>query len=120
MSLNIHLIRSEVGYEGGAVYTVTFEDVVNPGDVPLLIAHSEGLTGVGATVVTREMRKGSEAIGTAVRVGFSAPQHCSTSQGNCGDSVSYYVVEWDTSDKFDSAALSRVVLDDDDQLLAVQ
>lgn len=80
MSLNIHLIRSEVGYEGGAVYTVTFEDVVNPGDVPLLIAHSEGLTGVGATVVTREMRKGSEAIGTAVRVGFSAPQHCSTSQ----------------------------------------
>lgn len=90
-SLNTHLIRSEVGSEGGAVYTVTFEDVVNPGDVSLLMAHSEGLTGEGATAVSREIRKGSEAVGTAVRVGFSAPQHCSTSQVRDGYRFRYFL-----------------------------
>lgn len=28
----------------------------------------------------RQVVKGSEAVGSAIRVGFSAPQHCSTSQ----------------------------------------
>lgn len=69
-----------MGSEGGAVYTVTFEDVVNPGDVSLLTTHPEGLTGVGTIVVAREVVKGSEATGSAVRVDFSAPQQCSTSQ----------------------------------------
>lgn len=67
--------------------------------------------------------KGSEAVGTALRVEFSAPQHCSTSQvsqGTCGDPVSYYIVEWDTSDGFNSAALSSVVLDGEDLLLREQ
>lgn len=71
--------REEVGTEGGAIYRVTFEDVSNPGDVSLLIPHPEGLTGTGAAVVSREVVKGSEAVGSAVRVGFSAPQQCSTS-----------------------------------------
>lgn len=67
--------------------------------------------------------KGSEAVGTALRVEFSAPQHCSTSQvsqGTCGDPVSYYIVEWDTSDGFNSAALSSAVLDGEDLLLREQ
>lgn len=67
--------------------------------------------------------KGSEAVGTAVRVSFSAPQHCSTSQvsqARCGDPVSYYIVEWDTSDGFNSAALSSLVVDGEDLLLREQ
>lgn len=69
-----------MGSEGGAVFRVTFEDVTNPGDVNLLITHPEGMMGEGVTVRAREVVKGSEAVGTAVRVGFSAPPHCSTSQ----------------------------------------
>lgn len=34
---------------------MTFADVTNPGDVPLLIPHPEGLEGAGATVVAREV-----------------------------------------------------------------
>lgn len=67
--------------------------------------------------------KGSEAVGTALRVAFSAPQHCSTSQvsqGTCGDPVSYFIVEWDTSDGFNSAALSSLVLGEEDLLLREQ
>lgn len=41
-------------------------------------------------------------------------------QGICGDHVSYYVVEWDTSDNFNSAALSSITLDGDDLLLEEQ
>lgn len=40
--------------------------------------------------------------------------------GTCGDPVSYYVVECDTSDNFNSAALFSVVLDGDDLLLTEQ
>lgn len=69
-----------MGSEGGAVYSITFEDVTNPGDVALLVMHSEGLTGAGATIAAREVVKGSEAVGSSARVGFSAPQQCSTSQ----------------------------------------
>lgn len=72
--------REEMGSEGGAIYTITFEDVTNPGDVPLLNVYSEGLTGAGATVAARELVKGSEGVGSVARVGFSAPKHCSTSQ----------------------------------------
>lgn len=56
-------------------------------------------------------------------MGFSAPQHCSTSQvaqDTCGDPVSYYIVEWDTSDGFNSAALSSLVLAREDLLLQEQ
>lgn len=67
--------------------------------------------------------KGSEAVGSSVRVSFSAPSHCSTSQvsqGTCGDPVSYYIVEWDTSDAFNSAALSSLVVYGEDLLLQEQ
>lgn len=67
--------------------------------------------------------KGSEAVGSSVRVSFSAPPHCSTSQvsqGICGDPVSYYIVEWDTSDAFNSAALSSLVVSGQDLLLQEQ
>lgn len=47
--------RTEIGSEGGAEYRITFEDVTNSGDVALLVAHSEGLTGAGSTVVAREV-----------------------------------------------------------------
>lgn len=47
--------RTEIGSEGGAEFRVTFEDVTNPGDVSLLVPHPEGLVGVGATVVAREV-----------------------------------------------------------------
>lgn len=73
--------------------------------------------------ITKQVVKGSEAIGSAVRVSFSAPPHCSTSQvsqGMCGDPVSYYIVEWDTSDTFNSAALSSLVVNGEDILLQEQ
>ncbi len=73
--------------------------------------------------IKRQVVKGSEAVGSAVRVSFSAPQHCSTSQvsqATCGDPVSYYVVEWDTSESFNSAALSSLVVDGEDLLLQEQ
>lgn len=71
----------------------------------------------------KQVVKGSEAVGTSVRVSFAAPPDCSTSQvsqGTCGDPVSYYVVEWDTSDAFNSAALSSLVVDREDLLLQEQ
>lgn len=67
--------------------------------------------------------KGSEATGSTVRVSFTAPQHCSTSQvsqDTCGDPVAYYIVEWDTSDGFNSAALSSLVVDGEDILTQQQ
>lgn len=70
-----------------------------------------------------QVDKGSEAVGSSARVSFSAPPHCSTSQvsqGTCGDPVLYYIVEWDTSDSFNSAALSSLVVDGEDLLLQEQ
>lgn len=40
--------------------------------------------------------------------------------GNCGDPVSYYIVEWDSSDSFNSAALSSATLDGDSLLVEEQ
>ncbi|CAN0350569.1 unnamed protein product, partial [Ectocarpus sp. 13 AM-2016] len=50
----VDVTRTEIGSEGGAEYSITFEDVTNSGDVTLLVAHSDGLTGAGSTVVARE------------------------------------------------------------------
>lgn len=41
-------------------------------------------------------------------------------QGECGDPVSYYLVEWDSSDSFNSAALSSLIVDRQDLLLEQQ
>lgn len=55
LPLTTFIPRMEIGSEGGAEFRVTFEDVTNPGDVSLLVPHPEGLVGVGATVVAREV-----------------------------------------------------------------
>ncbi|CAM9134345.1 unnamed protein product [Discosporangium mesarthrocarpum] len=102
---------------------VTFEDITNPGDVSLLIPYTEGLTGDGASLLTREVVKGSEAVGSAAKLSFLAPDFCSTSQvqlGTCGEPVEYYVVEWDTSDSFNSAGLATHFLDGEELLLQEQ
>jgi hypothetical protein len=105
--------------EGGSVYTVTFIDTSNPGDVQPLKASFEDLTGDGAAVLVRELVKGSESSGTSVKLSFEAPLNCATAQvvlGQCGDAVDFYSVEWDTSASFTSAGKVSTTLNRPDLL----
>ena len=61
-----------IGSEGGAEYRVTFEDIINPGDVSLLITHLEGLTGTGAAFVAREVSLKTMGVNEAWRPGFTS------------------------------------------------
>jgi hypothetical protein len=104
---------TDITPEGGSVYTVTFIDTSNPGDVQPLQASFEDLTGDGAAVLVRELVKGSESSGTSVKLSFEAPLNCATAQvvlGQCGDAVDFYSVEWDTSASFTSAGKATTTL----------
>ncbi|CAM9684288.1 unnamed protein product, partial [Phaeothamnion confervicola] len=115
--------RAAQGTEGGATYLITFADVTNPGDVPALEAYTGGLTGDGAAAVVMEAKKGSEAVGTAVKLSFDAPEGCAASAvelGVCGAPVLYYQVDWDPSDSFASAGYKTARVDDAELLLRRQ
>jgi hypothetical protein len=113
---------AKISPEGGSVYTVTFIDTSNPGDVQPLQASFEDLTGDGAAVLVRELVKGSESSGTSAKLSFEAPLNCATAQvvlGQCGDAVDFYSVEWDTSASFTSAGKVTTTLNRPDLLTEV-
>jgi len=120
---SILVSRSEADTEGGYVWSVTFRDVTNPGDVDLLAVSASGLTGVGAAGLVKEEVKGAEAVGNAAALSFAAPAHCAHAQvgvAECGAPVSHYRVDWDTSPNFDSNSMTSVYLSSADLLYTTQ
>ena len=113
-----------VGTEGGRGWVITFHDVVNPGDVPMLVpVGTDMLTGEGAAVLVMELTKGAEASGAEAKVSFDAPPYCShtpTRPGVCGDPVNSFLLEWDSEATFGSSNLDNTVLDSPDLLRRVQ
>ncbi|KAG2799873.1 hypothetical protein PC129_g19825, partial [Phytophthora cactorum] len=58
----VNVERSGPDSEGGYSWLVTFLDnILNSGDLPLLLGNSSALTGEGAVVFTKEITKGSNA-----------------------------------------------------------
>ncbi|KAG5186910.1 hypothetical protein JKP88DRAFT_308703, partial [Tribonema minus] len=103
---DIVVTRGAASPEGGSVYTITFINAdVNVGDVEALVADVTALTGAGRALLVSEAVKGSEGVGSAVKLSFQAPLNCAQSQvadGRCGDAVDRYRVEWDTAAAFSS------------------
>lgn len=103
----VEVSRSSVDTEGGSNYLVTFKAL--HGDIPMVTANS-ALTGENAVVKILEVTKGSEAVGTALKISYAAPFHCSESQvlvGSCGAPVDNFYVEAGTNK---IAATSSVVI----------
>ncbi|KAG4226736.1 hypothetical protein PC116_g24861, partial [Phytophthora cactorum] len=60
----VNVVRAGPDEEGGYSWMVTFLDnILNSGDLPLLLGNSSALTGEGAVVFTKEITKGSNAVG---------------------------------------------------------
>lgn len=91
----IGVTRSTADHEGGYIWVVTFLDsTVNPGDLPLLQANSSALSGVGVVAFTREVSKGSNAVGDQLWLSFDPPDT------DNGSPITKYRVRWDTSSTF--------------------
>ncbi|KAG7378551.1 hypothetical protein PHYBOEH_000304 [Phytophthora boehmeriae] len=83
--------------EGGYIWLVTFLDnILNPGDLPLLQGNASTLSGVGALVFTKEIIKGSNAVGDQLWLSFDPPAT------DNGSPITQYQVRWDTSAMFKS------------------
>ncbi|DAZ98274.1 TPA: hypothetical protein N0F65_008959 [Lagenidium giganteum] len=94
----VSVVRSVRDPEGGFVWTITFlDDQLNAGDLPLLVANSTGLTGVGVVAATREIVKGSNAVGDQLWLSFGPPV------ADNGNPITQYQVQWDTSATFTSS-----------------
>ncbi|KAL4108379.1 hypothetical protein PRIC1_000096 [Phytophthora ramorum] len=106
--------RSGPGHEGGYSWLVTFLDnVLNSGDLPLLQGNASMLTGEGAVVFTREVTKGSNAVGDQLWLSFDPPA------SDNGSPITKYQVRWDTSSKF-TANPAEVFITDADVLYRTQ
>ncbi|ETL49307.1 hypothetical protein L916_01186, partial [Phytophthora nicotianae] len=106
--------RSGPDSEGGYTWRVTFLDnIQNSGDLPLLQGNASGLTGEGAVVFTREVTKGSNAVGDQLWLSFDPPAT------DNGSPITKYQVRWDTSDKF-TANPADVFISDADKLYRTQ
>ncbi|TYZ59893.1 hypothetical protein PybrP1_009206 [[Pythium] brassicae (nom. inval.)] len=106
--------RSAMDREGGITWRITFLDnMLNPGDVPLLQANALSLSGVGVVVFVREVRKGSEAVGDQLWLSFDPPQ------SDNGGPITKYQVRWDTSATF-AASPAEYFLADPDVLFRTQ
>ncbi|TMW57105.1 hypothetical protein Poli38472_003030 [Pythium oligandrum] len=106
--------RSAMDPDGGYTWLVSFLDNnLNPGDVPLLVGNATLLTGVGVVVATREIQKGSNAVGDQLWISFDPPV------SDQGSPISKYVVRWDTSALF-TASPSEVSITEPEKLYLVQ
>ncbi|KAG6623132.1 Titin isoform N2B [Phytophthora cinnamomi] len=106
--------RSDPDKEGGYSWVVTFlDDVLNLGDLPLLQGDASNLTGVGAVVFTKEMTKGSNAVGDQLWLSFDPPAT------DNGSPITKYQVRWDTSAQF-TANPADVFITDADILYRTQ
>jgi hypothetical protein len=82
---------------------VTFRDVLNGGDLDLMVADDSSLTGEGSAVVVREITKGSEAVSNQLSVSFETPLSFNGDfSGTLATPLAKYRVQWDTSSNFDS------------------
>ncbi|RLN26461.1 hypothetical protein BBJ28_00021725, partial [Nothophytophthora sp. Chile5] len=87
--------RSSADQEGGYSWLVTFLDnLLNSGDVPLLQSNASALSGEGVVAFTREVTKGSNAVGDQLWLSFDPPATDS------GSPITKYQVRWDTSAAF--------------------
>lgn len=94
----VAVTRSTMDEEGGYTWRVTFLDnVLNPGDLPLLQGNSSGLKGVGVVLFLREIIKGSNAVGNQLWLSFDPPVT------DNGSPIMKYLVRWDTSAAFDAS-----------------
>ncbi|ETK95924.1 hypothetical protein L915_01206, partial [Phytophthora nicotianae] len=110
----VSIVRTGPDEEGGYSWRVTFLDnIQNSGDLPLLQGNASGLTGEGAVVFTREVTKGSNAVGDQLWLSFDPPAT------DNGSPITKYQVRWDTSDKF-TANPADVFISDADKLYRTQ
>lgn len=110
----LRVSRSTMDREGGFTYRITFLDnAVNPGDLPLLIGDGSKLTGEGVVVTTRELRKGSNAVGDQLWLSFDPPVT------DNGSPITKYVVRWDTSATF-TASPGEVAITEPEKLYQTQ
>ncbi|RLN90850.1 hypothetical protein BBJ28_00020993, partial [Nothophytophthora sp. Chile5] len=87
--------RSSADQESGYSWLVTFLDnVLNSGDLPLLQSNASALSGDGVVAFTREVTKGSNAVGDQLWLSFDPPATDS------GSPITKYQVRWDTSAAF--------------------
>merc|ERR1711871_1504541 len=111
---SVVVTRSGPDVQNGYSWTITFQDPNMPGDLPLLKAHTELLSGVGVVGHVIEKVKGSEADGTKLHVSFQVPN------SNGGAPVDRYRIEWDTTSGFDSGFSKKYELVSLDRLYEEQ
>ncbi|KAG6621339.1 Projectin/twitchin [Phytophthora cinnamomi] len=100
--------RSDPDEEGGYSWVVTFMDnLLNSGDLPLLQGNANSLTGVGAVVFTKEMTKGSNAVGDQLWLSFDPPAT------DNGSPITKYQVRWHTSAQFTANPADVFITDAD-------
>jgi hypothetical protein len=96
---DVTVTQGDITTEGGSTYTVTFNALT--GDISSLVPYYDGqLTGVGATVKVLTTTQGADATGSALKVSFETPLHCSHSQvpgSQCGGAIDSYSIEIGTS-----------------------
>lgn len=102
----LEVARSAADHEGGYKWVITFLDsTLNPGDLPLLRANASALTGEGVVAFTREVVKGSNAVGDQLWLSFDPPET------DNGSPITKYRVRWDSSNTF-AASPSEYFLSD--------
>ncbi|OWZ23436.1 Titin isoform N2B [Phytophthora megakarya] len=110
----VNVVRTGPDSEGGYTWLVTFLDnVLNSGDLPLLQGNASALAGKNAVVFTREVIKGSNAVGDQLWISFDPPDT------NNGSPIMKYQVRWDTSADF-TANPAYVFISDSDILYRKQ
>lgn len=103
-ALNVE--RSPVDHEGGYSWQITFLDnTLNPGDLPLLRANATTLSGEGVVAFTREVIKGSNAVGDQLWLSFDPPE------SDNGSPITKYRVRWDTSSTFAASPAEYYITD---------
>ncbi|OWY95495.1 Titin isoform N2B, partial [Phytophthora megakarya] len=101
-------VRTGPDEEGGYTWLVTFMDnVLNSGDLPLLQGNGSVLTGENSVIITREVTKGSNAVGDQLWLSFDRLRPI------------MYQVRWDTSHDFTSNP-TYVFITDADKLYRTQ
>merc|ERR1711871_1722826 len=95
----LEVTRSTADEQRGYTWTITFRDDRMQGDLPLLTAGVDMLSGTGVNILVTEERKGSEATGKNLHVSFDVP----ASDG--GSPINKYHLEWDTTSGFNSGNL---------------
>jgi hypothetical protein len=100
---HVDVSETAVDTEGGKSWFVTFRDVLNGGDVDLMVADDAAMTGEGKAAVVRETVKGSEAVSNQLSVSFETPLTFNGDfSGTDVSPLSKCRVQWDTSSNFDA------------------